>query len=161
MAALPPRRLRISVRSRCRNRFTAALLGLMISLPLAYRRTWKSEKVKSFGEVDDARLVLVEGQPSRCQPVSKSCLDLFGLFPRVAQGDQVIGISDHHRACGHGVTDMGAGQIPHPGGVLHPVQRDVEQQRGNDSSNAMGNFCFEVSLSYRRLERLPRVSSVE
>ena len=27
-----------------------------------------------------------------------------------------------------------------------------------DSSNTMGNFCFEVSLSYRRLERLPRVS---
>jgi hypothetical protein len=27
-----------------------------------------------------------------------------------------------------------------------------------DSSNAMGNFCFEVSLSYRRLERLPRVT---
>jgi len=22
----------------------------------------------------------------------------------------------------------------------------------------MGNFCFEVSLSYRRLERLPRVT---
>src|SRR5512133_2453143 len=29
---------------------------------------------------------------------------------------------------------------------------------GDDSSNAMGNFCFEVSLSYRRLERLPRVT---
>jgi hypothetical protein len=27
-----------------------------------------------------------------------------------------------------------------------------------DSSNAMGNFCFEVSLSYRRLERPPRVT---
>jgi hypothetical protein len=38
------------------------------------------------------------------------------------------------------------------------VQVDVRQQRGDDSSNAMGNFCFEVSLSYRRLERLPRVT---
>jgi hypothetical protein len=37
-------------------------------------------------------------------------------------------------------------------------QGDVGQQRGQDSSNAMGNFCFEVSLSYRRLERLPRVT---
>jgi hypothetical protein len=25
----------------------------------------------------------------------------------------------------------------------------------------MGNFCFEVSLSYRRLERLPRVSGTK
>jgi hypothetical protein len=38
------------------------------------------------------------------------------------------------------------------------VQSNVEQQRADDSSNAMGNFCFEVSLSYRRLERLPRVT---
>ena len=25
----------------------------------------------------------------------------------------------------------------------------------DDSSNAVANFCFEVSLGYRRLERLP------
>jgi len=37
-------------------------------------------------------------------------------------------------------------------------QGDVGQQRGQDSANAMGNFCFEVSLGYRRLERLPRVT---
>jgi hypothetical protein len=41
------------------------------------------------------------------------------------------------------------------------VQVDVGQNRGRDSSNAMGNFCFEVSLSYRRLERLPRVSGTK
>jgi hypothetical protein len=37
----------------------------------------------------------------------------------------------------------------------------VQQQGAEDSSNAMGNFCFEVSLSYRRLERLPRVFGAE
>ena len=31
-------------------------------------------------------------------------------------------------------------------------------RRGRDSSNAMGNFCFDVSLSYRRVERPGRVS---
>jgi hypothetical protein len=41
------------------------------------------------------------------------------------------------------------------------VQRDIEDQGAADSSNAMGNFCFEVSLSYRRLERLPRVMGGE
>jgi hypothetical protein len=45
-----------------------------------------------------------------------------------------------------------------PPRLIQHVQRDVGQQRGEDSSNAMGNFCFEVSLSYRRLERLPRVT---
>jgi hypothetical protein len=35
------------------------------------------------------------------------------------------------------------------------VQRDVQQARADDAPNAMGNFCFEVTLSYRRLE-LPR-----
>jgi len=37
-------------------------------------------------------------------------------------------------------------------------QGNVREQRREDSSNAMGNFCFEVSLGYRRLERLPRVT---
>ena len=40
-------------------------------------------------------------------------------------------------------------------------QRDVRQQRRNDSSNAMGNFCFDVSLSYRRVERPRRVSGCD
>jgi hypothetical protein len=42
--------------------------------------------------------------------------------------------------------------------LVEDGQGDVGQQRRQDSSNAMGNFCFEVSLSYRRLERLPRVT---
>jgi hypothetical protein len=35
------------------------------------------------------------------------------------------------------------------------------QNRREGSSNAMGNFSFEVSLDYRRLERLPRVTGHE
>jgi hypothetical protein len=47
------------------------------------------------------------------------------------------------------------------GGLLQAVQCHVQQQGTDDSSNAVGNFCFEVSLSYRRLERLPRVTGGE
>jgi hypothetical protein len=36
-------------------------------------------------------------------------------------------------------------------------QGDVGEQRRKDSSNAVGNFCFDVTLSYRRLERPRRV----
>ena len=36
----------------------------------------------------------------------------------------------------------------------HPARWD------HDSSNAVGNFCFEVSLSYRRVELPRRVSAV-
>jgi hypothetical protein len=37
-------------------------------------------------------------------------------------------------------------------------QGDVGEQRRGDAANAMGNFCFDVTLSYRRLERPRRVS---
>ena len=50
-------------------------------------------------------------------------------------------------------------RLPLPGEVIiQHGQGDVGQQRGEDSSNAMGNFCFDVSLSYRRVERPGRVS---
>jgi len=33
------------------------------------------------------------------------------------------------------------------------VQVDVAQQRADHAPNAKGNFCFEVTLGYRRVER--------
>jgi hypothetical protein len=33
------------------------------------------------------------------------------------------------------------------------VQVDVGQQRGDHTPSALGNFCFEVTLGYRRVER--------
>jgi hypothetical protein len=44
---------------------------------------------------------------------------------------------------------------------VQPVQVDVGEQRGDHAPNAMGNFCFEVTLNYRRLERPWRVSGTE
>jgi hypothetical protein len=41
--------------------------------------------------------------------------------------------------------------------LIEHRQGNVSQQRGKDSSNAVGNFCFDVTLSYRRLERPRRV----
>lgn len=38
------------------------------------------EEVETFAEVDDARLVLIEGQAPRSQSVGKLCLDLPGLL---------------------------------------------------------------------------------
>jgi len=45
--------------------------------------------------------------------------------------------------------------------VKDVVQVDVRQQRRCHAPNAMGNFCFEVTLNYRRLERPWRVSGTE
>jgi len=33
------------------------------------------------------------------------------------------------------------------------VQRHVHEQRADHAPNAKGNFCFEVTLGYRRVER--------
>ena len=37
--------------------------------------------------------------------------------------------------------------------LVEHVQGDVGQQWGHHAPNAVGNFCFDVTLSYRRLER--------
>jgi hypothetical protein len=41
--------------------------------------------------------------------------------------------------------------------VVQRGQGDVGEQRGQYAPNALGNFEFEVTLSYRRLERPRRV----
>jgi hypothetical protein len=43
------------------------------------------------------------------------------------------------------------------GELVQPVQVNVRQDGGNHAANAMDNFCFDVTLSYRRLERPRRV----
>src|SRR4051794_9533039 len=48
----------------------------------------KPEEVKPFGQVHDAGLVLVERQPSGCQPRGEPLLDLLGLLPGVAKRHQ-------------------------------------------------------------------------
>src|SRR5450755_2164310 len=88
------------------------------------------EKVESVIEGDDARLVLVEGQTPGRQPSGEPCLDLFCLMPGVTQGDKIVGIPDQNRRVGCRYPGVYAGwAVPDPGGLFHPVQSNVQQQR--------------------------------
>jgi hypothetical protein len=40
--------------------------------------------------------------------------------------------------------------------LVQDRQRHIAEQGRQHAPNAMGNFCFEVTLGYRRLELLPR-----
>ena len=45
--------------------------------------------------------------------------------------------------------------------LVEDRQRHIGQQRRQHAPNAMGNFEFDVPLSYRRLERPGRVTKAE
>ena len=50
--------------------------------------------------------------------------------PGVAEHDQIVGVSDHDRGAWLGLPGTGAGgRVADPGGLLQPVQRDVQEQR--------------------------------
>ena len=57
---------------------------------------------------------------------------LFGLLLAVAEHDHVIGIPDRDRGSAPGVSGTEAGGlVADPGGLLQPVQRDVQQARAD------------------------------
>ena len=90
-------------------------------------------------EVDNTCLVLVEGQAPGRQPLSQARFDLFGLRLGRAQGDQIVGIADQHRRARYRITGMSAVElVTDPGGLFHPMQRDV-QQNGTDHPT-LGEF---------------------
>ena len=51
-----------------------------------------AEEVEPFAEVDDSRLVLVEGQPPFGQPSRQLVPYVFGLQPAVAADGKVVGL---------------------------------------------------------------------
>jgi hypothetical protein len=51
--------------------------------------------------------------------------------------------------------------IPDPCGLLQPVERHVQDERADHAPNAIDNFCFDVTLGYRRLERPRRAAGDE
>ena len=104
----------------------------------------KIQAFTSLPQVDDLRLVRMQPQPQRRQDLSHRRQGVLSLCRAAAQHHTVIGVT-------HQLTHIHAGKF----GVEH-MQIDVGQQRGNHASNALGNFCFDVSLTYRRLELLPR-----
>ena len=88
----------------------------------------KPEEVAALVEADDARLVLVEGQPSRLQPDGQPRLDLVGLLTGVTQSQKIVGVSDQDRRARHrgpGVA-MRRRVVADSGGLFHAVQRHVQ-----------------------------------
>ena len=86
------------------------------------------EEVQALAEVDDLRLILVEGQAPGRQPLREPRLDLFGLLLAVAEHDHVVGVPDRDRGPSLGAPGaQAASPVADPGGLLQPVQRDVQQ----------------------------------
>jgi hypothetical protein len=88
----------------------------------------ESQEVESVVEVDDPRLVLIEGKTSGRQPKSKLRLDLFGFLPGMAEHHHVIGVSDQRGRASFGSPCVTA-FLADSGRFLQPMQRDVQQQR--------------------------------
>jgi len=95
----------------------------------------------AFPEVDYFRLVRVQPQPQRREDVPHRFQGRPGLRRAAAQHHAVIGVA-------HQLADAARGEL-----AVQDVQVDVGKQRGNHAPNAKGNFCFEATLGYRRLER--------
>jgi hypothetical protein len=104
------------------------------------------EALPALPEIDHTGLVRVQRQTQSAEQDRRPTRSVLSLLLRRAQHHEIIRETDE-------LPDTVL--VPGP---IERVQVDVGQQRGDYSSNAMGNFCFEVSLSYRRLERLPRVT---
>src|SRR5215211_2351038 len=110
----------------------------------------KAEKVKALpttGQVHDPGFVRMQPQPEPAQYRDHPLPGRFGPGLGGAQHDKVVGEPDQH-------PQMAAVVAPVP---IEDRQRHIGQQRRNHAPNAMDNFCFEVTLSYRRLERPWRV----
>ena len=56
-----------------------------------------AEEVEPLGEVDDPRLVLVQGQAPPGQPSRQPFPYALGLLPGMAADGEIIGIPDRHR----------------------------------------------------------------
>ena len=107
------------------------------------------EPLAPFGQVHDAGLGRLGLQPQLGQQHRQPRQRGLGLLPACAHHDHVVGEA-HQNAV-----------LPTRPCPVQPVQVDVGQQRGGHAPNAMGNFCFEVTLDYRRLELLPRAERKE
>jgi len=116
------------------------------------------EEVEALIEGDDARLVLVESQTSRRQPLRQPGLDLERFLPGVAERDEIIGVPDNRWGAHRHPTGVSAGRaVADPGGLLHPVQGDVQQHRANHTalrSSLLGAMQHAL-LDHARLQPLP------
>jgi hypothetical protein len=56
----------------------------------------ESQEVESVVEVDDGRLVLVEGKTSGRQPFGEPCFDVVGFLLGVTERYHIVGVSHQH-----------------------------------------------------------------
>jgi len=106
----------------------------------------KPQKVQALtvlGQMHDSGLAHLGRQPQVREQPNQMRERILGLPTAPAHDHHIVGVTHQNPV----LTN-----IPHP---INPVQIHIRQHRSQDSSNAVGNFCFEVSLSYRRVE-LPR-----
>ena len=155
--ALAPRRDRISVRSRSRIRLTAALLGLISSLPW-YRRTLNPRKSKPSSRVTTRVLSSLKARPLGASQAASRALTSSASSLEWHKATRVVGVSDQHRGARHRLAGIRAGRsVADSGGLLHPVQGDV-QQHGADHpalrSSLLGAGQSTV-LDHARLQPLP------
>jgi site-specific recombinase XerD len=118
----------------------------------------EAQELETFFEVDNLRLVLVEGQAPGRQPVGQPLFDLFGLFTAVAHRYQVICISHQDGAAPHHAAGIDTGRvIANPSGLLHTVQGHVHHQ-GTDHAalrRALLGRGEPTSLDHTRLQPSP------
>src|ERR1039458_5601220 len=161
-ATLHPRSRRTSALSRCLILLDGRVTRLDQQLAVAVAPDAEAEEAEPLADLDNPRPGLVEGQPARGEPGSQLRLDPLRLLLAEAARDQVIGIPCDRRAPASGIPGFAAGRdVTNARGLLQPRQSHVQQQGRYHAPNATGNFCFEVTLSYRRLERSRRVTGDE
>ena len=99
------------------------------------------QPLPAFPEINHLRLIRVQLQPQRRQDLADRVQGRPGLCRAAAQHHAVIGVT-------HQLTQTAPGELS-----VQDVQVNVGEQRGNHAPNAKGNFCFEATLGYRRVER--------
>src|SRR5712692_894032 len=84
----------------------------------------ETQKVKPFGQVDDPRLFLREGQAAFFQPLRQDALHTLGVFPGFTKAHKIIGISHH---CPF-ANELAPVVVFDPDSLFHAVKGNVGQQ---------------------------------
>jgi len=104
-----------------------------------------AEEVESFGQVDDARFLLREGQTAHRQPSFQGLDHRFCVRAALAEHHEVVCVS-HHRA----VPTETPAIVFDAEGLFHAVQRNVRQQRANNLSYNVANMLLEFAITIPR-----------